>query len=215
MRSGLLAKKVGMTRVFTDAGVHVPVTALLVYACRVVGLRTKDKDGYCAAIVGWGDAKDKHVSKPERIAAIKRGIPLKKKTVEFRVDEDSLPEIGAELKPSHFAAGSMVDVAGTTIGKGFQGAMKRWGFGGKEASHGVSVAHRSLGGTGGRQDPGRVFKGKKMHGHMGNRRVTSHNLTVVSADDSRGLLLVKGAVAGPDNGWIEIRDAVKKSGKGV
>ncbi|MCL2673440.1 MAG: 50S ribosomal protein L3 [Alphaproteobacteria bacterium] len=209
MRSGLIAKKVGMTRLFTDEGVHVPVTVLKVENCQVVALRTREKDGYVAVQLGYGIAKDKHTAKPQRAYFAKRSVPNKLKMVEFVVDEGNVPEAGATLSPAHFEVGQLVDVSGVTIGRGFQGAMKRWNFRGLEASHGVSISHRSLGGTGARQDPGRVYKGKKMHGHMGDKRVTVQNLKVVGVDESRGLLMVKGAVPGAENSFVTVRDAVK------
>ncbi|CAO3351492.1 50S ribosomal protein L3 [Azospirillum melinis] len=210
MRSGLIAQKVGMTRVFTDDGQHVPVTVLKVDSCQVVAVRTEEKDGYTAVQLGAGAIKVKNVNKPERGHFAKARVEPKRKLVEFRVDADALIEVGAELSVSHFVAGQFVDVTGTSIGKGFAGAMKRWNFGGLRATHGVSVSHRSHGSTGNRQDPGKVFKNKKMAGHLGDERVTVLNLQVVSVDEARGLILLKGAVPGAEGGWLRIRDAVKK-----
>ncbi|MBY6263138.1 50S ribosomal protein L3 [Azospirillum sp. 412522] len=210
MRSGLIAQKVGMTRVFTDDGQHVPVTVLKVDSCQVVAVRTEDKDGYTAVQLGAGAIKVKNVNKPERGHFAKARVEPKRKLVEFRVDADALIEVGAELSAAHFVAGQFVDVTGTSIGKGFAGAMKRWNFGGLRATHGVSVSHRSHGSTGNRQDPGKVFKNKKMAGHLGDERVTVLNLQVVSVDEARGLIMLKGAVPGAEGGWLRIRDAVKK-----
>ncbi|WP_372398318.1 50S ribosomal protein L3 [Azospirillum sp. HJ39] len=210
MRSGLIAQKVGMTRVFTDDGQHVPVTVLKVDSCQVVAVRTEDKDGYTAVQLGAGAIKVKNVNKPERGHFAKARVEPKRKLVEFRVDADALIEVGAELSAAHFVAGQFVDVTGTSIGKGFAGAMKRWNFGGLRATHGVSVSHRSHGSTGNRQDPGKVFKNKKMAGHLGDEKVTVLNLQVVSVDEERGLILLKGAVPGAEGGWLRIRDAVKK-----
>ena len=209
MRSGLIAQKVGMTRVFTDEGNHVPVTVLKVDGCQVVSVRTKDKDGYTAVQLGAGVRKPKHTTKPMRGHFAKAGVEPKRKLVEFRVTEDALLDVGAELSVEHFIAGQKVDVIGTSIGKGFAGAMKRHNFGGLRASHGVSLSHRSHGSTGNNQDPGRVWKGKKMAGHMGDVRVTTQNLVVVSTDPERGLILVRGAVPGSDGGWVLVQDAVK------
>ncbi|MBP2228064.1 50S ribosomal protein L3 [Azospirillum agricola] len=210
MRSGLIAQKVGMTRVFTDDGQHVPVTVLKVDNCQVVAVRTEDKDGYTAVQLGAGAIKVKNVNKPERGHFAKARVEPKRKLAEFRVDADALIEVGAEISVSHFVAGQYVDVTGTSIGKGFAGAMKRWNFGGLRATHGVSVSHRSHGSTGNRQDPGKVFKNKKMAGHLGDEKVTVLNLQVVSVDEARGLILLKGAVPGAEGGWLRIRDAVKK-----
>jgi large subunit ribosomal protein L3 len=210
MRSGLIAQKVGMTRVFTDEGEHVPVTVLKVDNCQVVAVRTEEQDGYTALQLGVGKAKVKNVTKPMRGHFAKAKVEPKKKLVEFRVTPDALVEIGAEITAAHFVPGQFVDVTGTTIGKGFAGAMKRWNFGGLRASHGVSVSHRSHGSTGGRQDPGKTFKNKKMAGHYGDERVTTQNLRVVSIDEDRGLILVKGAVPGSEGGWVLVRDAVKR-----
>jgi len=210
MRSGLIAQKVGMTRVFTEDGTHVPVTVLKIDGCRVVSTRSEEKDGYTAVQLGAGLAKVKNVSKAQRGQFAKAKVEPAKKLVEFRVTPDALLEVGTELAASHFVAGQYVDVTGTSIGKGFAGAMKRWNFRGLEASHGVSVSHRSHGSTGQRQDPGKVFKGKKMAGHLGDVQVTTQSLTVVSTDDERGLILVKGSIPGSAGGWVLIRDAVKR-----
>jgi len=210
MRSGVIAQKLGMTRVFTDAGEHVPVTVLRLDRCQVVGHRTAEKNGYVALQLGAGKRRPQSVNQPMRghYAAVK--VEPKKKVAEFRVDVDHLIPVGAELTADHFVAGQFVDVTGTSIGKGFAGGMKRHHFGGLRASHGVSVSHRSIGSTGGRQDPGKTFKNKKMPGHMGNVTVTTQNLKVVRADVERGLLLVEGAVPGAKGGWITVRDAVKR-----
>jgi len=210
MRSGLIAQKVGMTRVFTEDGTHVPVTVLKIDGCRVVSTRSEEKDGYTAVQLGAGLAKVKNVSKAQRVQFANAKVEPPKKLVEFRVTPDAMLDVGTELAASHFVAGQYVDVTGTSIGKGFAGAMKRWNFGGLRAMHGVSVSHRSLGSTGQRQDPGRVFKGKKMPGHMGDRRITTQNLKVVRTDVERGLIMVEGAVPGAKGGWIEVRDAVKR-----
>jgi large subunit ribosomal protein L3 len=210
MRSGLIAQKVGMTRVFTEDGTHVPVTVLKVDTCKVVSTRSEEKDGYCAVQLGSGLAKVKNVGKALRGHFAKAKVEPSKRIVEFRVTPDAMLEVGTELSAAHFVAGQYVDVTGTTIGKGFAGVMKRHNFRGLEASHGVSVSHRSHGSTGQRQDPGRVFKGKKMAGHMGDVQVTTQSLTVVSTDADRGLILVKGAVPGTDGGWVLLRDAVKR-----
>ncbi|MFC7052652.1 50S ribosomal protein L3 [Hansschlegelia quercus] len=209
MRSGLIAQKLGMTRVFTDAGEHVPVTVLKIDQCQVVGHCTVEAQGYVALQLGAGSRKPKNVSKAERGHFAKVEVEPKRKLVEFRVSDDAVIPVGAELTADHFVAGQRVDVTGTSIGKGFAGAMKRHNFGGLRATHGVSVSHRSHGSTGGRQDPGKVFKNKKMAGHMGDVRVTTQNLKVVSTDVERGLILVEGAVPGSAGGWILIRDAVK------
>src|SRR6185369_3224643 len=210
MRSGVIAQKVGMTRVFTDAGVHVPVTVLRLANCEVVAHRTKDKNGYVALQLGSGIRKVKNVTKAERGNFAVAKVEPKRKVAEFRVSEDALIPVGAEITADHFVAGQYVDVTGTSIGKGFAGAMKRWNFHGLRASHGVSISHRSHGSTGGRQDPGKTFKNKKMAGHLGGDRVTTHNLKVVQTDVERGLILVEGAVPGSKGGWIALRDAVKK-----
>ena len=210
MRSGLIAQKVGMTRVFTDDGQHVPVTVLKVDSCQVVAVRTEDKDGYTAVQLGAGAIKVKNVTKPQRGHFAKARVEPKRKLVEFRVDSDALIEVGAELSAAHFVPGQFVDVTGTSIGKGFAGPMKRWNFGGLRATHGVSVSHRSHGSTGNRQDPGKVFKNKKMAGHLGDEKVTVLNLKVVSVDEDRGLIFLKGSVPGAEGAWLRIRDAVKK-----
>mgnify|MGYP001619137587 FL=1 len=210
MRSGVIAKKVGMTRIFTDAGEHIPVTVLKVDNCQVVAHRTMEKNGYVALQVGVGTAKVKNVSKAERGHFAVAKVEPKQKMAEFRVSNDALIPVGAEITADHFVAGQFVDVTGTTLGKGFAGGMKRWNFGGLRASHGVSISHRSIGGTGGRQDPGKTFKNKKMPGHLGVERVTTQNLRVVQTDVERGLILVEGAVPGHAGGWIFVRDAVKR-----
>jgi large subunit ribosomal protein L3 len=211
MRSGVIAQKVGMTRVYNDAGEHVPVTVLRLDNVQVVAQRTADKNGYVALQLGAGTSKVKNTSKGLRGHFAAASVEPKAKLVEFRVSEDNLIDVGAQLTASHFAAGQLVDVTGTTIGKGFAGAMKRHNFGGLRATHGVSVSHRSHGSTGSNQDPGRVWKGKRMAGHMGQTRVTTQNLEVVSTDEDRGLILVKGAVPGSKGSWIIVRDAVKSS----
>jgi large subunit ribosomal protein L3 len=211
MRSGVIAQKVGMTRLFTEAGAHVPVTVLRLANCQVVGHRTKDKNGYVALQLGSGTRKVKNVTKAERGNFAIAKVEPKRKVTEFRVSEDAMIPVGAEITADHFVPGQFVDVTGTSIGKGFAGGMKRWNFGGLRASHGVSISHRSIGSTGGRQDPGKTFKNKKMPGHMGVDRVTTLNLKVVQTDVERGLVLVEGAVPGGKGGWITVRDAVKKS----
>ncbi len=211
MRSGVIAKKVGMTRVFTDAGEHVPVTVLQIEQCQVVAHRTVEKNGYTALQVGVGAAKVKNVSRAERGRFAVAKVEPKKKVAEFRVPEDRLIPVGAEITADHFVVGQFVDVSGTTTGKGFAGGMKRWNFGGLRASHGVSISHRSIGSTGGRQDPGKTFKNKKMPGHLGVEKVTTQNLKVVQTDAERGLILVQGAVPGVAGGWITVRDAVKRA----
>ncbi len=210
MRSGLIAQKLGMTRVFTDEGEHVPVTVLKVDNCQVVAVRTDDTDGYTAVQLGVGAAKVKNVTKPMRGHFAKAKVEPKRKLVEFRVSTDALLDVGAEISAAHFVAGQFVDVTGTSIGKGFAGGMKRWNFGGLRATHGVSVSHRSLGSTGNRQDPGKTFKNKKMAGHLGAERVTTLNLKVVQIDSDQGLILVKGSVPGSENGYVLVRDAVKR-----
>ena len=211
MRSGVIARKLGMTRVFTDAGLHVPVTVLKMDDVQVVSVRQQERDGYTAVQLGAGAAKAKNVSKAMRGHFAKANVMPKSKLAEFRVSEDAVLEVGSTIAPSHFVAGQKVDVVGTTQGKGFAGAMKRHNFGGLRASHGVSISHRSHGSTGQCQDPGRVFKGKKMAGHMGAERVTAQNLEVIGIDNERGLVLVKGAVPGSKGGWVMVRDAAKKS----
>ncbi len=210
MRTGVIAKKVGMTRLFQEDGRHVPVTVLALEDCQVVSHRTADRDGYFAVQLGAGEAKQKNVAKPQREHFAKAEVALKKQVAEFRVEnEDGLVPVGAKISADHFLAGQKVDITGHTQGKGFAGAMKRWGFGGLRATHGVSISHRSHGSTGNRQDPGRVFKGKKMAGHMGDRQRTQQNLEVVRTDADRGLLFIKGSVPGSKNGWLLVRDAVK------
>jgi len=209
MRSGIIARKLGMTRVFNDAGHHVPVTVLKLDDVQVVAVRNAEKDGYTALQLGAGVAKAKNVSKPMRGHFAKANVLPKSKLAEFRVSEDAVLEVGASLAASHFVAGQKVDVVGTTQGKGFAGAMKRHNFGGLRASHGVSVSHRSHGSTGQCQDPGKVFKGKKMAGQMGAVRNTTQNIEVVSVDDEDGVILLCGAVPGPKNGWVLISDAIK------
>jgi len=210
MRCGLVTQKVGMTRVFNDAGEHVPVTVLKVDQLQVVAVRSEEKDKYTAVQLGYGKAKVKNVSQPNRGHFAKAKVEPKKKLVEFRVAKDAVLEVGAELVPSHFVPGQFVDVTGTTIGKGFAGAMKRWNFGGLRATHGVSVSHRSHGSTGNRQDPGRTFPNKKMAGHLGVERVTTANLKVVSTDPKQGIILIKGAVPGAEGSFVLVRDAVKR-----
>ena len=210
MRTGVIAKKVGMTRLFQEDGRHVPVTVLSLEECQVTAHRTADRDGYFSVQVGAGRAKQKNVNKPQREAFAKAEVGLKQKVAEFRVEnEEGLLPVGAFITADHFIAGQLVDVTGHTVGKGFAGAMKRWGFGGLRATHGVSISHRSHGSTGNRQDPGKVFKGKKMAGHMGDRQRTQQNLEVVRTDADRGLIFVKGSVPGSKNGWLMVKDAVK------
>ena len=210
MRTGVLAQKMGMTRVFTEEGRHVPVTVLKVDGCQVVAVRTAAKDGYDAVQLGIGAARVKNVNKARRGHFAKAKVAPKSKLAEFRVSPDGLLAVGAELSAEHFLAGQFVDVTGTSIGKGFAGAMKRHNFAGLRASHGVSVSHRAHGSTGNSQDPGKVFKGKKMAGHLGDARVTTQNLEVVSTDEARGLILIKGAVPGSEGSWVLVRDAVKR-----
>ena len=210
MRTGMIAQKLGMSRVFNDAGEHVPVTVLKVDNCQVVALRTAEKDGYNAVQLGVGKIKVKNASRATRGHFAKARVEPKRKLSEFRVSADGLLDVGAEISTQHFVPGQFVDVTGTSIGKGFAGAMKRYGFSGMRASHGVSVSHRALGSTGQCQDPGKVFKGKKMAGQMGRTKVTIQNLEVVSADAERGLILIKGAVPGSKGGWVLVRDAVKR-----
>jgi large subunit ribosomal protein L3 len=211
MRTGVIAQKLGMTRVFTDEGEHVPVTVLRLDGCQVVGVRTAERDGYTAVQLGAGKVKVKNLSKAARGNFAKAKVEPKRRLVEFRVSPDALLEVGAELSAGHFVPGQYVDATGTSIGKGFAGVMKRHNFAGLRASHGVSVSHRSHGSTGNRQDPGKVFKGKKMAGHMGDHRVTTQSLQIVSTDEDRGLILVKGAVPGAEGGWVLLRDAVKRT----
>ena len=211
MRSGLIAQKVGMTRLFMEDGTHVPVTVLSLENCQVVGQRTQEKDGYTALQLGAGTVKAKNITKADRGQFAVAKVEPKRQVTEFRVDPANLIEVGATMQADQFVEGQLVDVTGTSIGKGFAGAMKRWNFGGLRATHGVSVSHRSHGSTGQRQDPGRVFKNKKMAGHMGDRRITTQNLKVVRTDVERGLIMVEGAVPGAKGGWIQIKDAVKKA----
>src|SRR6202790_999032 len=211
MRSGVIAQKVGIMRVFAASGEHVPATVLRLANCQVIAHRTKDKNGYVALQLGAGTRKVRNVTKAERGHFAVAKVEPKRKLAEFRVEENELIPVGAEITADHFVVGQFVDVTGTSIGKGFAGAMKRWNFGGLRASHGVSVSHRSHGSTGGRQDPGKTFKEKKMAGHMGVDRVTTLNLKVVMTDVERGLVLVEGAVPGAKGGWITLRDAVKKA----
>jgi large subunit ribosomal protein L3 len=211
MRTGLIAKKLGMTRLFDEAGTHVPVTVLALDGCQVTAQRTKEKDGYVALQLGAGAKKAKNTSKAERGHFAKALVEPKRHVAEFRVSDDNLIDVGAEFTADHFVAGQKVDVSGVTVGKGFAGAMKRWNFSGLRATHGVSVSHRSHGSTGQRQDPGKVFKNKKMAGHMGQDNVTTLNLTVFRVDVERGLILVRGAVPGAEGGFVKIRDAVKQA----
>src|SRR5580704_17697168 len=210
MRSGVISQKMGMTRVFTEAGEHVPVTVLRLANCQVIAHRTKDRNGYVALQLGSGLRKTNNLPKAERGHFAVAKVEPKRRLAEFRVEEDDLIPVGAEITADHFVAGQFVDVTGISIGKGFAGAMKRWNFRGLRATHGVSVSHRSLGSTGNRQDPGKTFKNKKMAGQMGDERVTTLNLKVVQTDVARGLILVEGAVPGAKGGWITVRDAVKK-----
>lgn len=211
MRSGVIAQKLGMSRVFTDAGEHIPVTVLKIDNCQVVAQRTDDTNGYCALQLGVGTRKVKSMSRAARGHFAVANIEPKRRLAEFRVSAENLIDVGAEITADHFIAGQFVDVSGTSIGKGFAGAMKRHGFSGLRASHGVSISHRSHGSTGQCQDPGKVFKGKKMAGHMGAERVTTQNLKVVKTDVERGLVMVRGAVPGSKGGWVLLKDAVKKS----
>lgn len=210
MRSGMIAEKMGMTRIFTDKGIHVPVTVLKIAGQQVVSVKTKEKDGYTAVQLGFGEAKVKNVAKPQKGLFAKAKVSPKKELMEFRVSDDCLLEVGSELSANHFVVGQMVDVSGVTLGHGFSGAMKRWNFRGLEDSHGVSVSHRSHGSTGQCQDPGRVFPGKKMAGHDGSEKVTVQNLEVVATDEERGLVMVKGGIPGFDGSIVTICDAVKK-----
>ncbi len=209
MRTGVIAKKMGMTRLFQDDGRHVPVTVLQLEGVQVVARREMDRDGYTAVQLGAGVAKAKNVAKPQRGHFGKAEVEPKAVVCEFRVTEDNLLDVGAELSADHFVVGQLVDIQGRTQGKGFAGAMKRWNFGGLRATHGVSVSHRSHGSTGNRQDPGRVFKNKKMAGHMGDKNRTQQNLEVVGTDVERGLIFVKGSVPGSKGGWLFVKDAVK------
>ena len=209
MRTGVIAKKMGMTRWFQDDGRHVPVTVLALENLQVVAVREADKDGYVAVQLGAGTAKAKNVAKPQRGHFGKAEVEPKAKLAEFRVSDDAVLEVGATISADHYVAGQIVDIQGVTQGKGFQGGMKRWGFGGLRATHGVSVSHRSLGSTGQRQDPGKVFKNKKMAGHMGDKYRTQQNLEIVGTDVERGLIFVKGSVPGSKGGWLFVKDAVK------
>ena len=210
MRTGLIARKLGMTRVFTDEGSHVAVTVLRVEGCQVVAQRTLDRDGYTALQLGVGAAKVKNVTKPQRGHFAKAKVEPKARLAEFRVSEDALVPVGAEITAAHFVAGQHVDVTGTSIGKGYAGGMKRHNFGGLRATHGVSISHRSLGSTGQRQSPGKTFKNKKMAGQLGNERVTTQSLRVIGCDAARGLIMLKGAVPGAANGWVLVKDATKR-----
>jgi large subunit ribosomal protein L3 len=209
MRTGVIAKKLGMTRLFKDDGRHVPVTVLSLEGLQVISRREIDKDGYTAVQLGAGTAKAKNVAKPQRGHFGKAEVEPKAIVAEFRVDADGLLDVGAEISADHYVAGQIVDIQGKTQGKGFQGGMKRWGFGGLRATHGVSVSHRSLGSTGQRQDPGKVFKNKKMAGHMGDKYRTQQNLEIVGTDVERGLIFVKGSVPGSKGGWLFVKDSVK------
>ncbi|WP_187972039.1 50S ribosomal protein L3 [Aquibium microcysteis] len=211
MRSGVIAQKIGMTRIYNDAGEHVPVTVLRMESCQVVAQRTQEKNGYTAVQLGVGLAKVKNTSKSMRGHFATASVEPKSKVAEFRVSPEYMLEVGSEITVDHFVAGQKVDVTGTTIGKGFQGVIKRHNFGGGRATHGNSVSHRTHGSTGQRQDPGKVFKGKKMAGHMGDTRVTTQNVEIVSTDADRGLILIRGAVPGSKGAWILVRDAVKAS----
>jgi large subunit ribosomal protein L3 len=210
MRSGVIAKKLGMTRLFMEDGKQIPVTVLQMENLQVVAQRTADRDGYTAVQLGAGNVKAKNVTKPMRGHFAVAKVEPKRKLAEFRVSAENMIDVGEEITADHYFPGQYVDVAGTSIGKGFAGAMKRHNFGGLRASHGVSISHRSHGSTGQCQDPGKVFKGKKMAGHMGAARVTTQNLEVVKTDSERGLIMVKGAVPGSKGGWVTIKDAVKK-----
>jgi len=210
MRSGVIAKKLGMTRLFTEDGRQVPVTVLQMEGCQVIAQRTVEKDGYSAVQLGAGSAKAKNTTQPMRGHFAKANVEPKRRIAEFRVSPENLIDVGEELTADHYFEGQFVDVAGTSIGKGFAGAMKRHNFGGMWASHGTSISHRAHGSTGHSQDPGKVFKGKKMAGHMGDERVTVQNLLVVKTDAERGIIMVRGAVPGAKGGWVTIKDAVKK-----
>jgi large subunit ribosomal protein L3 len=210
MRSGVIAQKVGMTRVFTESGEHVPVTVLKLENVQVLAHRTDEKNGYTALQLGAGRRKANRITRAERQGFAIAKVEPKRKVVEFRVSPENVIEIGAEITADHFVKGQLVDITGTSLGKGFQGPMKRWNFAGLRASHGVSITHRSHGSTGQRQDPGKVFKGKKMAGHLGAETVTTLNLEVVQTDKERGLLLVRGAVPGSKGGWVLVRDAIKR-----
>src|SRR3984957_972786 len=210
MRTGVITQKVGMTRLFLADGRHVPVTVLKLDGCQVVAKRTQETDGYTAVQLGSGFAKTKRLTRADRGHFAKAEVEPKKKLAEFRVDEASMLDVGDLIQADHFVPGQKVDVTGITIGRGFTGAMKRWNFRGLEASHGVSISHRSLGGTGGRQDPGKTFKNKKMHGHYGVDNVATQNLEIAKVDVERGLIMIKGAVPGSKGGWVMVRDAAKR-----
>ncbi len=212
MRTGLIAKKLGMTRLFKEDGTHVPVTVLYLDEVQVVDTRTNERDGYTALQLGYGRAKVKNVSKSNRGHFARVKIEPKQKLVEFRVTEDAVVPVGSKLTAAHFVVGQKVDVTGTSKGKGFSGGMKRWNFKGLEATHGVSISHRSHGSTGNRQDPGKTFKNKKMAGHLGSERVTTQNLEVAAVDIEKNLIMIKGAVPGAKNGFVLLRDAIKKPG---
>ncbi|THD63571.1 50S ribosomal protein L3 [Phenylobacterium sp.] len=211
MRTGVIAKKLGMARFFDEVGTHIPVTVLSLEGCTVVAHRTQDKDGYVALQLGAGAKKPKNTSKAMRGHFAKAEVEPKRAVAEFRVSEDMLIDVGSEFTADHYVPGQKIDITGVTVGKGFAGAMKRWNFGGMRATHGVSVSHRAHGSTGQRQDPGKTFKGKKMAGHLGQETVTTLNLTVWRVDVERGLILVKGAVPGTEGDFVKIRDAVKKA----
>lgn len=210
MRTGIIAKKLGMTRLFREDGTHVPVTVLHMDDVRVVTARTLERDGYAAVQLGFGHAKTKNVTRPMKGHYASAKVEPAQKLVEFRVAEDAVLEPGQVLSPTHFSVGQKVDVAGISKGKGFAGGMKRWNFSGLEATHGVSISHRSLGSTGNRQDPGKTFKNKKMAGHLGSERITTLNLEIAAVDEARGLIMIKGAVPGAKDGYVLVRDAVKK-----
>lgn len=210
MRSGLIARKLGMTRIYTEEGMQVPVTVLKVDNVHVVAHKTIERDGYSAVQLGSATPKIKRLTKAERGHFAKAGVEPKKKLQEFRVPADMTMPVGAEVTADHFVAGQFVDVTGTSKGKGFQGGIKRWNFSGLRATHGVSVSHRSIGSTGNRQDPGKVFKNKKMPGHLGAETITTQNIVVVKTDVARGLILLKGSVPGAPGGWVTVRDAVKR-----
>ncbi|MBC6439603.1 MAG: 50S ribosomal protein L3 [Rhodospirillales bacterium] len=214
MRTGIIARKIGMSRVFTGDGGHVPVTVLQAQDNRVVGQRTQERDGYVAVQIGAQPAKVKHLNSAERGQFSKAGVEPVRKVVEFRVSNDAVLPVGAQISVEHFVAGQMVDVTGTSKGRGFAGSMKRHNFGGMRASHGVSVSHRAHGSTGNSQDPGKVWKGKKMAGHMGDKRVTTQNLEVVGTDIEHGLIMIKGSIPGAREGWVIVSDAVKVDAPG-
>ena len=214
MRTGVIAKKLGMTRFFDEAGTHVPVTVLSLDGCQVTAHRTVEKDGYVALQLGAGAKKAKNTSQAERGHFAKALVEPKREVTEFRVSEDMMIDVGAEFTADHFIPGQKVDIQGTTIGKGFAGGMKRWNFGGLRATHGVSLSHRSLGSTGQRQDPGKTFKNKKMGGHLGVETVTTQNLTIFRVDAERGLIMIKGAVPGSEGSYVKVSDALKKGASG-